>query len=391
MRIDRLHFRYLQRFFLAIFTLIILSLPRTAAALDLIVHHAQGCARDAINLLEQVRFGSGRVSTQAVQKILGHVDDQQMLALVKAVLHGSVTQLLLCMKTINIWQHKADALWYRLGELIRASIWLKYGIEPSFAQNVHELLMEIIKPVSLERIHQCAQLLQSHESTFLRTTAQHAFLEMILLSMCVQKKTEDDSSSSAAPLALVAENHEFDAAEQEDDSSDDVVDEEDAQSTVTGWPSFLQAIRWLPDQLIFAVLSQARAVNAADGTLQLHVPKELYLFHDHIEQARVNWQPLLKQHIDCTDVHFVFDDTQIQPAAKVAPEAGAALASASIPAKREQKNSTYQPSYAKRSRTSGTHVRGLKLDVSDEQRWPNTNLVLKYFSGDVYQMRERQS
>ena len=59
---------------------------------NLIIEHAQGSARDAINLLEQVRFSSGKINKESVLQILGHLDDEQLLQLFGTVLAKKPTE-----------------------------------------------------------------------------------------------------------------------------------------------------------------------------------------------------------------------------------------------------------------------------------------------------------
>ncbi|HEB41719.1 MAG TPA: DNA polymerase III subunit gamma/tau, partial [Candidatus Dependentiae bacterium] len=56
------------------------------AALELIVSQTEGSVRDALNLLEQVRFSSSVVTKDAVLKVLGHIDDKQLINMLEAVL-----------------------------------------------------------------------------------------------------------------------------------------------------------------------------------------------------------------------------------------------------------------------------------------------------------------
>ena len=54
-------------------------------ALTLIAHEAEGSVRDAINMLEQVRFAQGRVTCQSVLSLLGHLDDVHLIKLLELI------------------------------------------------------------------------------------------------------------------------------------------------------------------------------------------------------------------------------------------------------------------------------------------------------------------
>ena len=48
-------------------------------ALELIVAQSEGSIRDALNLLEQVRFSTSHITAAAVRTVLGHIDDEHVI------------------------------------------------------------------------------------------------------------------------------------------------------------------------------------------------------------------------------------------------------------------------------------------------------------------------
>src|SRR3990167_1079967 len=66
------------------------SIQVEQSALALIVRETEGSARDAINLLEQVRFAHSVVTEQAVAQLLGRVSEQELFALVQALVVSDV-------------------------------------------------------------------------------------------------------------------------------------------------------------------------------------------------------------------------------------------------------------------------------------------------------------
>jgi len=102
----------------------------TDDALDLIVRHTEGSARDALNLLEQVRFASAVVNQESVLSLLGHIGDQQILDLIRLVIQGNPTDLVQLIHSLQIDQSKAEFIWQRMVVLLRALIWFKHGVNP---------------------------------------------------------------------------------------------------------------------------------------------------------------------------------------------------------------------------------------------------------------------
>ena len=82
--------------------------------LGLIVRENEGSVRDAINMLEEVRFSSSSVSKQAVLQVLGHLDDAQLIQLFDTVIVGSAAQVVRMVHERNLAQYSPDFLWQRL-------------------------------------------------------------------------------------------------------------------------------------------------------------------------------------------------------------------------------------------------------------------------------------
>ena len=102
----------------------------TDNALDLIVRHTEGSARDALNLLEQVRFSSSMVNEEAVLCLLGHIDDQYIIKLIHLTMHGEVKELVQLLHSLNIDNNKAEFIWQRMIILLRSLLWIKYDVQP---------------------------------------------------------------------------------------------------------------------------------------------------------------------------------------------------------------------------------------------------------------------
>ncbi|QSX32425.1 DNA polymerase III subunit gamma/tau [Shewanella avicenniae] len=71
------------------------QVPTDAAAVDLLAKAANGSMRDALSLTDQaIAFGAGQVMLEQVQKMLGSVDERQVLTLLQALVNGDIAQLL---------------------------------------------------------------------------------------------------------------------------------------------------------------------------------------------------------------------------------------------------------------------------------------------------------
>ena len=91
-------------------------------ALSLIIKETDGSVRDAINVLERVRFSSAAITKKAVRAVLGHLDDEQVIRVLEAVLHKTPADLIAYFKDLDLESVAASFVWRRLVDLIRTSI-----------------------------------------------------------------------------------------------------------------------------------------------------------------------------------------------------------------------------------------------------------------------------
>ena len=84
------------------------QLPFEPQALTLLAKSANGSMRDALSLTDQaIAFGAGQVMLSQVQTMLGTIDEQQVIALLAALLKGDVAHLM--QLTAQILSYGADA------------------------------------------------------------------------------------------------------------------------------------------------------------------------------------------------------------------------------------------------------------------------------------------
>ncbi len=163
------------------------------AALDIIIDETEGSVRDAINLLERIRFSRTAIDEQTVLEALGKISTQDLFTLFTHIINKNVSQLLEHLAQIHFEQRSPQLLWDMIIQLCRALIWTKYNVTnlPGvMARHTQELTI-CAKSCSLSRLTAILTLLWSQEEIFLRTTKKHLFLEMTLLQLCQQVDAVD--------------------------------------------------------------------------------------------------------------------------------------------------------------------------------------------------------
>ncbi len=361
-------------------------------ALNLIIREAGGSVRDALNMLEQVRFSSSVVSIDAVQKILGHIGDNILVRVVQHVVQSSPATLLSFLKEQKIATFSASFIWRRLLEVLRALLWLKNGVSSGTFEQHESELKAIARSCSWDQLTSLMKMLYNNELVFQRTTAQYELLEMILLRMCQGDK--DDRSSGSMSNISVSEHVVDDQLEEEcDEEDEDIIEDEE----VMRWASFVEAMKKLNKPLLSSIFVQARVnkFDQASSTLSVIFSHKHLFFKELIIDMQDVWKPQLKKFFSETiklDVSFDTPPTTTQNNAESKNKKSAVVQPHGIGKSKKVESSSHtsacRPTYQKGS--SSQSKRLFSIDTSDEKKWEKTHLLLKYFPGTVSEIRENK-
>jgi DNA polymerase-3 subunit gamma/tau len=159
-----------------------------ADALTLILQETDGSARDAINLLEQVRFANETISAEDVRRALGIMSPHRLTELLALMVENKPAEMLGQLEKISFQSLNPTRLWQLLLNVVRTLIWHTYGITSAqhrvdIADDIRE---RILGHASRNRLQSILQLLWEQEELFLATPYKHAFLEKLFLDVCEQ-------------------------------------------------------------------------------------------------------------------------------------------------------------------------------------------------------------
>lgn len=366
------------------------------SALNLIIKETSGSIRDALNLLEQVRFSDARVTKETVHRVLGHLDDARLLQLFEIVLHKSPAQFLAFAQQESLESFSAEFLWQRITDLIRASIWIKNGVTPRHFADYTAQLQFLTRGKSLKYMTALLELFYSNEPLFRKTTAQYAFLEVLLLRIC--QKNESNSNSSmpaAASQSVPAEHVELTALDEEEDQHEETEDPEPSYDDENNalWARLVAQVEILHDPLLSSIFKQGILVSfdAQTKIMTVDFPKQLTFFSDMIESTSNQWKPLFEQILGQA-VQLIPQFTQVKAAdvpTVVTPKVAKPVTPTAPAAKSVEKPKTqYQPYGQRSTRPAALILNEPKIDVSNSAQWPLVNAVLLHFPGTVTQIRE---
>jgi len=412
------------------------NIPYEDGALELIVTESGGSVRDAINILETVRFSDPQVTMAAVQKTLGRLAVKDLHALVEVVLCETPARLLTLLEEINFSAYSAQKVYESLLVLMRSLLWAKYGVS-SYVQQEELVALSARAPV--QRLTTVLQSLCDQEVAFNRTTKKHLFLELLLLKLCAgenntagELKTPERrlvTSSSSRPVApkvaptnneparavsseteqavrhapqtditglpsgvaqaALAQEASVSSPESEQAVPADQQSAPQLDDPAASWQSFATEISGLSDPLLQSIFVQGNYLSIENAQVQVEFPAQLSFFEDWLKDTQAIWLPVFRSYFGESATLSMRFSTALEPKKTdvIKPVAVAPVAKAP-----DQRSSAVPSAPAQRTSFARRPARftkkpviqeGKPVDVSDAQTWQKTNLVLKYFPGTV--------
>jgi DNA polymerase-3 subunit gamma/tau len=337
-------------------------------ALSLIIQESEGSVRDALNLLEQVRFSAPAVTTDAVLKSLGQLSDEQLVTIFDIILNHDSKKLLTAFSEIGIDNYSTEKFFGRLLELVRASLWVKHHITTALHFD-SSVLKKIVASVPAERINTIFQTLCDYETILTKTTKKQLMLEMVLLKLC--NASSNFSSNETPGYEYKIQSTEPEKRTEPLKNAQEVVSPEREASSP--WDQFLVEVESLNDPFLKSIFVQARFDSIDDnGAVRVCFSERFSFFSDSITDNSAKWLPLLKG--------IFGEHSTLQPIF----EGGG-----SGPEKAERKKEIATAASSQGREVSYTAKKKTNvIDVSEAEKWQKTSVVLKYFPGTVREVTE---
>jgi DNA polymerase-3 subunit gamma/tau len=337
------------------------------AALKAIIQETEGSARDALNLLEQVRFSHPTVSKDAVLAVLGHVPEPLLIDLFTLIAAGDVAPVISFFEERKLASYTPLAVWQKLQELIRSILFVKYGVAYQVIFEDKERVGALARRTSLECLTGWLRILYDNEMILLKTTAQQGVLEMILLQMCQTGSTGSIASTATAPMST----------EKKTVIQPTLPSAQSAIAPVDNrWADFLEKVNQLSDPLLNSIFKQAhfRGYEEKTYVLTIAFAKDTTFFGEWLKDTEDVWKKFLQE---------IFH-TQV----KVIPVFEQAL----VVKKQEVKVTQPIEKKATVARRVGSpnkrvspmaQARSQIVNVSDKEKWKTANILLDAFGGVV--------
>lgn len=319
-----------------------------------IARQADGSVRDAINLLEQVRFATKKVSKDAVLSILGHIDESTLLQLFEKIMTGNIQDLLLFCGSLEKYEISVEYIWAQLTELVYDAILIKYQVQPRQFIDLSAAHIMFIEKSDLGMLTALFEMLCSQEQHLAKTTKKLRFLEMMLL---VHISQESSQGTKKKNKSFVNGN------EQKHLSDKQVITPE------TKWQQFISHTKVFDDLVLVTMFHDAKFIEFDEATHFLTVSflKKFTIFKDRLEQEKKVWHVVL-QNVFGHQVQCNFTFEHVSENIKAV-----AVQDRSVRIESTQPSSSLTP-----SRSVGN-----KLDISDTNRWQLANELIQHFDGII--------
>ena len=322
--------------------------------LSVIARQADGSVRDAINLLEQVRFATKKVSKESVLSILGHIDESALLQLFEKIMVADVQDLLQFCSSLEKYEVSIEYIWGQLTELVYDAILIKYHVEPRQFTHLSVAHKNFIERADIAVLTSLFEMLCSQEQHLSKTTKKLRFLEMMLLLHISQGSSQEPKKKNKPFLAGDA---------QAAASNQHVTLPQDQ------WQQFIRHTKIFDDLVLVTMFSEAKFIefNTENYCLTVSFLKKFTIFKDRLEQEKKSWHILLQNifghQVQC---NFNFEHVSENVKPMIAQDRSVRV------------ESTHQSSHQASSRQVGN-----KLDISDTNRWQLANELIKHFDGII--------
>lgn len=359
-------------------------------ALKVIVHESEGSLRDAINLLEQVRFASQVVAKKEVQRVLGHLDDERLLELLSTVLQGDPAVLIALLDTLSLAQYSASFIWQSSIALLRAALWHTCTV-PAQAYAAEGARLVRVTGISTAMLIKVLKLLYDQERLFLKTTAQHGMLEMTLIDICATmnapiERVQKAHIKGATSAPISAEPSTAPVSTNQEAGSD---------NKDTHWQQFILSLQnGGYDPLIVSLFTQGhcKRYDVQTQTLEVLFPPSFEMFQDMMINASAVWQPLLEQAFGTRVILkeiYTLEGQQVA-APPIKQPVPVQIPQKQIQSTKAEVKTAYkgQAASSSGSRMQPVKQNGKKVDISDTQKWQKAHELIEAFDGIVTEEEE---
>lgn len=390
------------------------TIPYDQAALRIIATETEGSARDALNLLEQVRFSHAKVTIEAVGLVLGHMPEALLLDVFEAISYADVPKLMELIAHSSFDQYTPMAVWKKSTELVRTMMFCKQRLDKQDLFEDVERIASLADQLSIAQIVEGLRHLYVYESLLLKTMVSRDMLEMLFIELCQKmgrapllepslpsvqpilrttaaKKmlNKEISQESFSPVEGVLPS-EIPSTEKSMASFSDV-----ALITDERWEKFIAGTQTFSDPLLQSIFKQAqfKEYDAVSAQVIVIFAREATFFASWIQDTKAMWESVLREHFGAeATLKLSFEGSKIETLpVKKQDMVGQKEALSTGPEKAPvvQKTAgfgTYKNTQSRVEKQGSSIKKELLVDISDTQKWQKAQMLKEAFGGSIVEV-----
>jgi DNA polymerase III subunit gamma/tau len=379
-------------------------------ALISIVKETEGSARDALNLLEQVRFASGTVTQDAVEKVLGRMSESCLLTLFEYLVNRDMQKLIAYLQEINFETFSPLIVWQAFQELLRSALFTKYGT--GIAQTIQDKkrFQAVVQKVTAQQLNFYLQKLYDYELILLKTTVQHGMLEMLFIELAShgaplmdpvvqaapqpvmqpQPQIQPQTQREAVPVQpVLAQPHVEEQKKTPEEPVDVVPVVSGYQNRKQQWLQFIEQMQQMSDPMLVSIFKQAQfgSFDEEKKELKITFTQASGLFDEWMNDTKDVWMKLVTEIFGPgIVVKPVFQEASKKPSNTVVHKPlEASGAKQPVSHNPVQQNAQSKPAVNMPNRivSPAAQKRAAVVDVTDKDKWQTANQLLDAFGGTV--------
>jgi DNA polymerase-3 subunit gamma/tau len=335
------------------------NLSYTPEAINAIVHYSGGSVRDALNVIERVRYATDCIDHNAVKSVVGFIDDPLLLEMIEACWSGDMSYFKERFFYIFSSQMAVGLVWGRFIVVLHEIVKVKTGI---ISDQVSQQLQLCAEKVSLGFVYTFLNMLFEYEPLLLKTSAPIVLFHTVVMKNIRHlydnsiKKNHTNSDESA---------YNEDVSSVGIDQGELLSSDDELQEFRSLWMVFVRKIEGLGDPLMHSLFTKITAdFDKKANHLNLLFALQEDFLKDLLVEHQKKWLPLLHE-VFGSEISFVLS------------------CSLSKPGKPEQHN------HLKNNLLRTVEVKKINSEkknfeqVGDDHTVPSVKAVLKYFPGRV--------
>lgn len=276
-----------------------IGLSYTPDGINAILNYSGGSVRDALNVVERIRYAFQAIDQNAVRSVIGFIDDSLLFEMIQAVWFADMSYFKERFFSVFSSNVSVGLVWGRLIFVFHEMLKVKTGI---FGDRLDEQLEEISHKVSLGFIYNFLNMLFDYEPLLLKTSSPIILLHTIVLKN-IRTSYESDIKNQSNNF------HESSSSAHVIESNFDqkpLLKIDDYQEEFKSlWMVFVKKIECLGDPLLYSLFTKIVAhFDRTENKINLLFATQEEFLKDLLLEHQKKWIQILHE-VFGSEVSFV--------------------------------------------------------------------------------------